>query len=265
MSRRARIDIIKDILKNEERANVTELSQKLNVTEVTIRNDLRLLENEGFLKRTHGGAILSSSYTTFSLDDTFNIPLSPEKIAIGNAAAALINPKEWVFIGGGTTCAAIAYALQKVNGVKVITNNLLAIMMLYPNVSATVMITSGQLQQEHMMWDGELFSHFFKNIYVSKAFFGIAAIDFEHGYFVSPSSEINIVSTVSSVSDQCFVVTDSGKFRHQALTCIGGLDTFKNIITDSGIPEEFKEEFHRLGVNVILPKDSVKVVSQIQF
>ncbi len=82
-----------------------------------------------------------------------------------------------------------------------------------------------------------MFSRSFVNLFVSRAFFGVSAVDINMGYFVSQDVEINILKTVKSIASETYIVTDSQKFGRHSLTCSGPLNTFDNVICDSGMPE----------------------------
>lgn len=252
MIKYARLEQIREILREQKHVNIAFLSRKLGVSDVTIRSDLTTLESEGFLRRTHGGAVLCPEYTPLSLGEQLEIQLSAEKVAIGKTAAGLIGHDDWVFLGSGTTCAAIAYALLPRSGINVITNNLIVALLLSQNKASTVIVTNGQLQHERLLLGGELFSRTFDNIYVNKAFFGVSAVDIQRGYFVSQGVEINIFNTVRAVASETYIAADSSKFGKHSLTCSGGLDAVGNVICDSEMPEAFLQRYAELGVKVYL-------------
>jgi len=254
MIKHARLEQIREIIQVQKHVNIASLSQTLGVSEVTVRSDLSTLEAEGFLQRTHGGAILSPSYTPLSLGDLLEINLSPEKIAIGKTAADLIDPSDWVFLGSGTTCAAIAHALLPRTSINVITNNLIAALILSQNNASSVIVVNGELQHDRLLLSGELFAQTFSNIYVNKAFFGVSAVDIDHGYFVSKRDEISIFNTVKAVSSEICIVADSGKFGKHSLTCTGGLDAADSVICDKKMPEVFQKRYAELGVKVYFPE-----------
>lgn len=109
------------ILEQEHRVGVGVLSERLHVSDETIRRDLRDLESRGLMRKTHGGAIRH-----VSLPMTFENRLthaSQFKIAIGRAAAELVEERETILIDSGTTALALVGALR-VTRVHVVTNSL---------------------------------------------------------------------------------------------------------------------------------------------
>ena len=100
-----RIRLIKGILLDKKHINVSDLSAMLNVSEVTVRRDLEKLENEGFLTRTHGGAIINEAtsndgneYAEFEDD-----PLYEQRIEISEIAAHMIDDNDVILLSPGLT------------------------------------------------------------------------------------------------------------------------------------------------------------------
>ena len=90
-------------LAQEGSVNVLDLCTELNVSSVTIRKDLKFLEDKDLLFRTHGGATLSNPYTSDrSVNEKVKIR-SGEKSSIGSAAASLIQPDDCILIASGST------------------------------------------------------------------------------------------------------------------------------------------------------------------
>ena len=106
MFKAARIQKIKEIIANRTQIDVQTLSDILEVSNVTIRNDLEQLEKEGFIYRTHGGAILRENTGTTSVSGVgygaaLSFDFSVDILHIANLAAEYIEENEWIFLGGG--------------------------------------------------------------------------------------------------------------------------------------------------------------------
>ena len=198
MFKAARIAKIKEILLDRGRIDVSTLSSLLNVTEVTIRSDLELLEQENYIIRTHGGAILNEDVVNQKeeIESLFHIEYDRNKENIGRIAADMISPNEWIFIGQGTTCYFIAKALLDKSKVNVVTNNLLAAASLARNSSANIILLGGELAHENLFTSGEMFFKNLENIFISKAFLTVNGVDFQSGYTVSNVSDIMLFSFI---------------------------------------------------------------------
>ena len=116
----ARQERIKELLLKHKQFDVVSLAAMLGVTEVTIRRDPDKLEQEGFIIKTHGGAILKE--VSSPPNQAERVP--PEIIEIGEATALLVNNNEAIFLGGGLTCTQVATNLQTKQRLTVMTNDL---------------------------------------------------------------------------------------------------------------------------------------------
>src|SRR3546814_6028174 len=106
-------------VQKEGYVNVLDLCKALDVSSVTIRKDLKLLEDKNLLFRTHGGATLNNPYMTDRPVNEKEKLQSAEKMRIGAAAAKLIQPNDSIVIASGTTVLALAKALQPRESLKI--------------------------------------------------------------------------------------------------------------------------------------------------
>lgn len=141
-----RIRKIKQILVEYKRADVSNLSSLLSVSDVTIRKDLERLENEGFLTRTHGGAVINENSPSDNLYNILDIPEIEHKQMIGLIAAQIVNNNEAIFIGPGTTCLQIAKNLKDKKNLTVVTNNVSAALSLSDVSGVRVILTGGDMK-----------------------------------------------------------------------------------------------------------------------
>lgn len=119
-----RRNLIIDLLKENGSVLVSDLAKRFNVSEVSIRTDLRLLEAQNLLTRFHGGAgLLQSQDNETFLDDRYLLSPDP-KIRIAKAAAGLIKEGDTIILDSGSTTMMIANELLKIKNITVITNNL---------------------------------------------------------------------------------------------------------------------------------------------
>ena len=115
---------IKQLLFEYDKVGVGSLSEILDVSEVTIRKDLEKLEKDGFLIRTHGGAVLREDVPKEEISPESDIPNIESKKMIGIFAAALIQDRDVIFLGPGSTCIQIAKNLRDKKDIIVVTNNI---------------------------------------------------------------------------------------------------------------------------------------------
>jgi DeoR family transcriptional regulator of aga operon len=123
-------------LKKQGNVNVIDLCNDLNVSSVTIRKDLKMLEDRELLFRTHGGGTLINPYTTDRPVTEKAMIRSGEKYGIGKAAAQLIEPNDCILIASGTTVLSLAKNIQPQGNLTVVTSALNVAMELvhHPNI-----------------------------------------------------------------------------------------------------------------------------------
>ena len=251
VSRQAKI---KEIILDRNQVDVQTLSSLLNVSSVTIRNDLEALEEQGVVIRTHGGAILNdalmrSKSPAASMRET-QLEYDKYKDEIGQIASHLANENEWIFLGPGTTCSFLAGCLAQRNRLNIITNNLYAIPMLVRNSSNNIIVLGGSLYPENMFLGGDFFTHSLKNLHISKAFFSVSGVHLQGGYSMSSFAELNIYSQIREISSQVIFLADYRKFGTISLAKLGELDCVDTLISNEGIPGEYKTYFFEHGVRL---------------
>lgn len=256
MHRSERILHIKDILLDQNKVSVEELCSKFDVSEVTIRKDLNMLEAEGYVQRIYGGAVITSGGS-----DSFFLPrsmikneilnFSADKCYIASIASHLVNDGDNIFIGCGDTCAAIAQSMlsRKANFV---TNSILVAAILALNPFASVLVTGGALSgyDKHFL-SGEMFTKSMQNLHFKYAFLGAAGADISSGFTTYSNFEQTVCETVKKSSDNVVFALGSQKFGKTNFMKIGDLDTADIIITDSDIPSEYQIYFAKHNIDVL--------------
>ena len=223
---------IVNILDSKGRCRVIDLAFDLDVSEVTVRQDLDALEKQGMLRRTHGGAILvpkTSFERPFQIEET---SFKEEKTCIGKAAAELISEGDTVILDVGTTVATIVNNLNNKN-ITVLTNALNIATMLenYPNI--TTILTGGTLRaKQHSLINP--YAHFIlEKIYADIAFIGVSGVEAEHGITNVNIEEAEMKSLFIEKSRRCVVLADSSKIGNVSLAKVGPIDKIDLLITDN--------------------------------
>ena len=256
MFKAERLQKIQELITKQNHMDINTLSKLLNVSNVTVRNDLKELEEKGILYRTHGGATLRSQSPLQSIPLLQDLNPSAEAFAaierIAEKAANYVEDKEWIFLGSGTTTCAIAKALAG-RDVQVVTNNVLASYILSQQPSAIVILCGGKVYTERIPFlSGDLTLNNLSSMFFNKAFIGVSAVDFKCGYSVSNDVECNIFKFLQDYSKEIIVVTDSSKFEKAAFMSIGNLDIATTIISDTGMPECYQEYYKENNINMFL-------------
>ncbi|MGI6668185.1 MAG: DeoR/GlpR family DNA-binding transcription regulator [Acetivibrionales bacterium] len=237
-----RLNKIKEILFREKRVDVFELSEMFSVTEVTIRRDLDKLEQEGFLIKTYGGAVLNEKYLDSPSIASFMERASEEKQMIGKIASAMVEDGDAIFLSPGSTCLEIARNIKQ-KRVTVVTNDLVTGLELRNSPGVKVIVTGGDLIQSTSTLVGGFTLQALHGIYISKAFIGVKGINFNSGYTVDSYEEVMVVEEVRKKSNDLIIIADYTKFNYTAFARLGDLQMAKKVITNKQVPAEYKKYY----------------------
>jgi DeoR/GlpR family transcriptional regulator of sugar metabolism len=241
-----RLNKIKEMLLEKKQLNVSTLSKKLHVTEVTVRRDLEKLENENFLTRTHGGAILNESTETLEVRNVLieEAPNSEQYKIIGEIANYFINDDDVVFLGAGTVNRYIARALKGRSKVSVVTTDLLVALDLSTYVpEVKVICPGGDINPHKFQLHGRITEDAIKKLYFNIAFINVDGVSLEKGYTVDSIDKAYIADDVASVSKKTIAVCDYTAFNQTSFAPLGPINLYKTIISSEQTPQEYKEYF----------------------
>jgi DeoR family transcriptional regulator, aga operon transcriptional repressor len=239
-------------LEKDDNVNVSELSHQFNVSEVTIRKDLRYLEKKNILIRSRGGAMKRSLVNVdLSIYDRRkqNIKL---KEAIGAAAANLIMNGETILLDTGTTVMQLARHLPRKIEITVITNSVDITFRLaeFPNIR--VLMPGGILRRNSLALVGEQAAESLRGFYCDKYFLSADGIDLERGMMTTNIEEASLARINIKNSKKVIALIDSSKFQSKGIKWIASLSEIDTLITDSGVPFDILHEIRAMGVKVIV-------------
>ncbi len=240
-------------IKQNGRAEVGELAATFGVSPMTIRRDLRHLEEEGHLLRARGGALAKDSFIDeipYRSKVSSNIEL---KRLIAQEACSLIKDGDSVILDAGSTTLEIAKCLKKTGkNLTVVTNDLNIALELADTANINVFTTGGKVQPGLYCLLGEEAINFIKSVNVNIAFLGAAAIDSDLELYTPTLEKAHLKRTMITSAAKSVVVADHTKFGHRAFAKVCSLDSVDALITDDGISEELKTKVEDLKIEVIL-------------
>lgn len=244
--------IILHKLETEGQVDVGALSQELEVSEVTIRNDLRRLEQKNMLIRARGGAIrLDRVGQDFSISDKSKLHFEQKK-SIGMAAAKLVDDGDTIILDSGTTTLEIARNLGKHTKLTVITNALNVASQLAEHQDVNVIVPGGFLRKNSLSLVGTTAEDSFRNYFCDKLFLAVDGFSTTHGLSTPNVEEAHLNRTMIDISKKVIVVTDSSKFHKRSFAFIAPVSQVDVVITDAGIPAEDHRKLENMGVQVII-------------
>ena len=239
---------ILDLLTQNKKLKVTELSDVLNVSQVTIRKDLSALEESGIIVREHGYAKLNES-------DDINNRLAYHydiKQKIAEKAVKSIDDGETVMIESGSCCALVALEIAKTKkDVTLITNSAFIAEYIRKTGNVRIILLGGEYQEESQVMVGPITRKCAEGFFVDKLFVGTDGFTRETGFTGNDYMRSEAVKDMAKQASNVIVVTDSVKFQQKGVVSL--LDTKKvsYVYTDSNIPEDAEEYLVENNIKVI--------------
>lgn len=220
-----------------------------DVTEMTIRRDLRILEEQKLLIQVRGGAVLSPArYEPENQNDNS----MDVKFAIAEALYMEIMPCNAIFLSTGTTSLAFAKTLVKKNisSLTVITNSLPIASALFRS-RCKVILLGGELRSNSLDLVGHIGEKNIEEFHVDWLISGCDGAFSDLGFYTSDSSLARLEKMSMKIADHAAIITQSSKFGKRALSRFASLDDIDLLVTDSKLR---KDDFKRLqdaDINVV--------------
>jgi DeoR/GlpR family transcriptional regulator of sugar metabolism len=239
------------ILQKEHRVLVSELSQKYDVTEETIRRDLEKLEREGFVKKTYGGAVLNKNT---SLDLPLRIREKTnrkEKLVIAKKVASLIEEGDSLMMDSSSTSLMIARNIKQMKNITVITNSVEVLIELSGSKGITVISTGGFLRDASLSLVGKNAEKMLANFNVDKAILSCKGVDLMKGVTDSNEADAEVKNIMRSCAKQTILAVDSSKFDNVSFIKVMDLSSGDIIVTDGVEDQRWKEFFEANNITVL--------------
>ncbi len=237
-----------------------DLYRLLDTSEATIRRDLEWLEREGFLERTHGGAILSQRMTLEPEYKQRAYTNPEEKRLIGELAATLIADGDVVFINSGTTTAQVIRNIRPGANITVFSNNLNAALEL-GEAGFVHHLLGGEFQPHSNSVAGRFAIENLRQVYADKAILGVDGISLIHGCTVPSNAEAEVVRLmIERTQGQIYIVADHSKWGVVSNFQICSIDEVDKLITDGAVDPATIESLAAHSVEILLAsRHSVEV------
>lgn len=254
--REERLRKIIEILWEQKRVSVNELSDNFSKSPGMIRLDLAELENRGLISRTHGGAILVEDSTEDLILNKNVLQLraetrKEEKIRMGKAVLDSIQDGDSIMIDGGTTTYYVAKHLHTKRNLKIITTSMFLYPVLWEIPDATIYLTGGVVHREFHDTYGDLTIESIKEFSPDKTILGVDGVSMTNGFTTTEPSIAMVKRQIVATSRKLIVVADSSKFGKVCLFTIANIQKANLIVTDDNFPEDEANKIRELGPTVI--------------
>jgi DeoR/GlpR family transcriptional regulator of sugar metabolism len=240
------------LIADHGRVAVADLSTQFDVSEVTIRADLRALAERGLLVRTYGGAISA----TYGLQELSLLQRRrqhiPEKQRIGAAGAALVADSEAVFLDSSSTALVVAQHLKSRRDLTLVTNSLVIAQEMLGLANITVVMPGGTLHHDTVSLIGSDGLAFLEKYHIHKGFFGAYGLSLTAGLSDGSAPESEIKRPLVKLCHKVIVVLDATKWGRTGVTSYADLTDVNVIITDVQSPLDLVEQVRAVGVEVVI-------------
>jgi DeoR/GlpR family transcriptional regulator of sugar metabolism len=242
---------LKQIVKSRHAVRVEDLKAELGVSTATIRRDLHELEEEGELRRVHGGAI---SVDASAIEARFEAKAATnpaQKQRIARRAAAMVEADAKIYLDAGSTCLELAKLLAHRTDITVVTNSLPAINEL-AGAGPRLIVIGGELRPLSQALVGPLSTKVLDELYLDQAFVGTFSLSLDAGLTTTDPAEAFTKEYVLKRTREAVLLVDGSKLGTRSFAHAGRLDQVDVVITDAALDEEVSATFEHAGVRVLV-------------
>lgn len=229
---------------------IAELSAELGVSEATVRRDLRALEDQGKVRRVHGGAIRTKFPRTEPLFTQKASLNAGEKRRIAELALTLIEDGDTIYLDGGSTVLGLAPLLEAKNDLTVVTNSLMAAAELMESDHHLILV-GGEFRPLSRTLVGPLTAKVIDALHVDKAFMGSIGFTVSEGMSTTDPNEAYTKELIMRRARRVALLIDSSKIGTPSLAVSGSPGDVDVVVTDVGIPENVVRQLKRKKIEVL--------------
>jgi DeoR family transcriptional regulator, fructose operon transcriptional repressor len=242
-----------EMIQKQPCLRVSEMAEELEVSEGTIRNDLNALQDEGLVKRVHGGAVViernAIGNNSFFMRYDQNLV---RKNAIAREAAKLVSDGDSILVDASSTAYCLACALADRKDLRVVTNGFNTATELAKNNSNNVALIGGMVNYNSSSVTGLLSERIIEDLHVQKAFLSCSGFSLERGMTEVHLNEAQLKRKVIHITDQLIALIDSSKFGKEDLTPFAKPEHIYKLYTDVQITREWEDQLRQAEVDLVI-------------
>lgn len=244
---------IADLVRARGAMGIRDLGLQFGVSDATIRRDLRALDDDGIVVRTHGGVLTNTNVRVDLPNEERKAVGAAEKLRIGAAAIEMLSGDEVVFLDAGTTAHAVAAHAQKKPRCTYVTTSLGVANQLQAQGIANFYIIGGSYEPVNDSFAGTLAVSALRSLSFDIAFLCCSAVDVTKRS-ISVASEIyaQVQKEVILNTRRCFVIADGSKFKPNAFMRTSQFDQITGIITNRELDERTIADINDADLELVL-------------
>lgn len=236
----ARRNAIKERLQECKSVSITDLAARLDVTKETIRRDLKVMEENGELIRTHGGAYILDGVQNEIDISTRQVTCIEEKERIARKCESLIQTGDILFLDGSSTAWEIARKLVD-RKVTVLTNSLEIANILSVSTQAHLMLIGGEYSGSSKSFGGESSIRMLHQYHVDKAFISSRSVSMEHGISDTNDMVASMHRIMLEHAKEKYLAVDHSKLGFDSFSWVGPVNRLDGIVCDREFSPEWKD------------------------
>ena len=233
---------------------IIDLSKRYHVSTMTIRRDLKSLQQDGYITMTHGGAIYDGD--TFQQYETHHIERATiraaEKRAIGRYLAThFVDDEDVLFLDSGTTVRAMIPFLKDKPNLTTASNSTRTIEALFRHLpDSTILGTGGELSSVAQSFVGPVAERFFQDFFARKAFISGVGFSIQAGLADSQLLDTAVKKAMIRSAENSIVVIDSSKIDYTAMIQVLATPEIHTLVTDEGISDSLRQDIENAGIDL---------------
>lgn len=248
---------LKDLLARRGMCDLDTLAAELRVSQSTIRRDIETMEQNGLVKRTHGGVIWAgdrnSSTRPYAFDQRMGYHLDAKR-QIARAARSLVQPGQTILIDGGTTTF---YFAQELLGLplQLVTNSLPIADLFLNDENVELILTGGLMYPRYGVLLGPMAESVLAGIHTNTLFFSVAGVH-DGALYNQNMLLVQAEQRMMEQAQQVVLLVDSSKFGQQALARLCDLEKIDKVVADSSLADEHRRRIKKSGCELIIADQS---------
>lgn len=242
---------ILELIRERKKLTVNELCELLNVSPATVRGDLRDLDREGLLVRTHGGAIEKTRAGFEQISSKRSTVNLAAKQAIAAAAERFVEEGDTIVLDTGTTTMELAKRLSAISRLTVVTNDLEIARVLEDAPGADVVLLGGSLRKGYHCTVGPAGMQMTSELRVDKAFIATNSLSPEAGATTPNIQQAETKKAMIAIARKVILLCDSGKIGKESFARFADLQQIDVLVTDQ-LGGERRVAFEEQGIEVVV-------------
>ncbi|WP_078392889.1 DeoR/GlpR family DNA-binding transcription regulator [Shouchella patagoniensis] len=244
---------IMEHLLSKNRLTVKELSEKMGVSGATLRLDLRKMEEEGLLLRTHGGAVLKETDqdndTSFSNRVITNVVA---KSAIAKKAYTIIKPNTSILLDASSTCLELAKLLKETSmKLTVVTSGIYTAFEMIENPRITTILIGGIVGKSGSTIEGTFGVSMLDHININYFFTSSNGFSFQNGLTDFNIYEVELKKEMVKKAEKIVALVDQSKMNHTSISSFASLEQIDTFISDYQPTEDWINKIQSKGIEYI--------------